>query len=58
MTIHWEDWMTEGGGMTAGVAKESTKKLLAELIVGAYDNISKEMGPNTWKKKGFEWVVG
>jgi hypothetical protein len=57
MTTQWEDWMTEGEGMTAGVAKEPTRKLLAEWIVGAYKNISEEMGHNAWKNKGFEWVA-
>ena len=57
MTTQWEDWMTEGDGMTAGVAKEPTRKLLAEWIVGAYKNISEETGRNAWKKKGFEWVA-
>jgi hypothetical protein len=52
------NWMTEGGGMTAEVAKEPTRKLLAEWIVGAYENINEEMGPDAWKKKGFKWVVG
>ena len=52
MTIQWEDWMTEGGRMPAGGAKEPTKRLLAELIVGAYENVSEDMGHNTWKKKG------
>jgi hypothetical protein len=32
-TIQSEDWMTEGDGLTAGVAKEPTKKLLVEWIV-------------------------
>ena len=40
--------------MDAGVAKEPTRKLLAEWIVGAYKNISEETGRNAWKKKGFE----
>jgi len=40
--------------MTAGVAKEPTRKLLAEWVVGAYKNVSKEVGRNVWKKKGFK----
>jgi hypothetical protein len=34
----------EAGGTAAGVAKEPTRKLLAEWIVGSYENVSEEMG--------------
>ena len=54
MTTQREDLMTEGDEMTAGVAKEPTRKLLAEWIVEAYKNVSKEVGRNVWKKKGFK----
>ena len=50
--------MTEGDGLTAGVVKKATKKLLVEWIVVTYENISEEKGHNAWKKKGFQWVVG
>ena len=58
MTTQREDLMTEGDEMTAGVANKPTRKLLTEWIVGAYKNVSKEVGRNAWKKNGFEWVVG
>ena len=33
MTIQYKDWLTEGGGLTAGVAKAPTRNLLAECYL-------------------------
>jgi hypothetical protein len=55
MTEQWEKWMFDGGGIVDGVAKEPTRKLVAEWIIGTYKNISEETGKNAWKKTGYEW---
>jgi hypothetical protein len=57
MTEQWEKWMFNGGGVVDGVAKEPTRKLVAEWIIGAYRNITTEIGKNAWKKKGYEWFT-
>ena len=51
-----KDWMTEGEGIVDGVVKEPSRKLVAEWIVEVYDNIPEEVGQNTWKNTGYEWV--
>ena len=56
MTEQWEKWMFDGGGIVDGVAKEPTRKLVAEWIIGTYRNISVETGKNAWKKTGYEWL--
>ena len=55
MTEQWEDWMTEGGGVDAGVAKMPSCQLVAEWIIGTNKSISQEKGRNAWMKKGFKW---
>jgi hypothetical protein len=55
MTEQWEDWMMEGGGVDAGVAKMPSRQLVAEWIIGTYKSISQETGRNAWMKKNFEW---
>ncbi len=57
MTEQWEKWMFNGGGVVDGVAKEPTRKLVAEWIIGAYRNITTEIGRNAWKKTGYEWFT-
>ena len=57
MTEQWEKWMFNGGGVVNGVAKEPTRNLVAEWIIGAYKNISEEIGQNAWKKTGYEWFI-
>jgi hypothetical protein len=52
----WEDWMTEGDGIVDGVAKEPSRKLVAEWVVEVYNSIPEEIGQNSWKRKGYEWV--
>ncbi len=52
----WEDWMTEGEGIVDGVAKEPSRKLVAEWIVEVYSNIPEEVAQNAWKNTGYEWV--
>ena len=55
MTEQWEKWMFNGGRVIDGVAKEPTRKLVAEWTIGTYRNISVETGKNAWKKTGYEW---
>ncbi len=57
MTEQWEKWMYDGGGVVDSVAKEPTRKLVAEWIIGTYRNISEETGKNAWKKTGYEWFI-
>ena len=52
----WEDWMMEGEGIVDGVAKEPSRKLVAEWIIEVYDNIPEEVGQNAWKNSGYKWV--
>ena len=55
MMEQWEDWMTEGDGVDAGVAKTPSWQLVAEWIIGTYKSISQETGRNAWMKNNFEW---
>ena len=57
MTEQWEKWLFNGGGVVDGVAKEPTRNLVAEWIIGAYRNISMDIGQNAWKKTGYEWFT-
>jgi hypothetical protein len=56
MTEQWEDWMTEGDGVDARVAKAPPCQLVAEWIIGSYKCISQETGRNAWMKNKFEWL--
>ena len=47
--------MLDGGGFVDGIAKEPTRKLVAEWIIGTYRNIWVDTGKNAWKKTGYEW---
>jgi hypothetical protein len=55
MREKWEDWMLEGEGIVDGVAKEPTRKLVAEWLVSVYTNMSGQTVRNAWMKKGYEW---
>jgi hypothetical protein len=50
--------MTEGDGIVDGVAKEPSRKLMAESkwIIQVYEDIPEEIGQNVWKQRGYEWV--
>ena len=52
----WEDLMMEGDGIVDGVAKEPSRKMVAEWVDQVYESIPEEIGQNTWKKQGYEWV--
>ncbi len=52
----WEDWMMEGKGIVDGVAKEPSRKLVAEWIIEVYDDIPEDIGRNAWKRRGYKWV--
>ena len=47
--------MLDGGGVVDGMAKEPTRKLVAEWIIGTYRKILVETGKNAWKKTMSEW---
>ena len=51
MTEQWEKWMFNGGGVVDGVAKEPTRKLVAEWIIGAYRNITTEIEKTLGRKR-------
>lgn len=51
----WEDWMMDGGGVEDGVAKEPSRKMVAEWVVETYTAMPETIGRNAWMKTGFEW---
>jgi hypothetical protein len=57
MTEQWEMWIFNGGGVVDGLAKEPTRNLVAEWMIGAYKNISEDIGQNAWKKTVNEWFI-
>ena len=52
----WEDLMMDGDGIFDGVAKESSRKMVAEWIIQVYESIPEKIGQNAWTKQGYEWV--
>ena len=46
----------EGEGIVDSVAKEPSRKLVAEWIVQVYEDIPEEIGQNARKRRGYEWV--
>lgn len=55
MREKWEDWMLEGDGIVDGVAKEPSRKLVAEWLVDVYTNMDAKTVRNAWMRNGFEW---
>jgi hypothetical protein len=55
MRAKWEDWMTDGGGIVDGVAKEPSRKLMSEWLIDAYNGIPETVGRNAWLKTNYEW---
>ena len=55
MREKWEDWMLEGDGIVDGVAKEPSRKLVAEWLVDVYTNMDAKKVRNAWMKHGFQW---
>ena len=49
--------MMEGEGIGDGKANESTRKMVAELPVDVYMNITEDLGKNAWKMMGYEWLT-
>ena len=47
--------MVKGDGFVNGVAKEPSRKLVAEWLVDAYMNLLGQTVRNAWMKMGFEW---
>jgi hypothetical protein len=46
MREKWEDWMIDGGGLVNGVAKEPSRKMVAEWILDVYNNIQGQTARN------------
>ncbi len=42
----WEDWMLDGEGIENGVAKEPSRKMVAEWLLDIYKNIPSEFARN------------
>jgi hypothetical protein len=55
MRAKWEAWMTDGDGIINGVAKEPSRKQVAEWLVDAYNNIPETVGQNAWLKTNYKW---
>lgn len=55
MRAKWEVWMTDGDGIINGVAKEPSRKQVAEWLVDAYNNIPETVGQNAWLKTNYKW---
>ena len=51
----WDDWMTDGERTADGVAKEPSRKMVAEWCVDTYTSMPESIGRNTLMKRGFEW---
>ena len=49
--------MYAGGGVTEGVAKTPSHKLVAEWIIDMHKVITEDTARNAWRKKGFEWIT-
>ena len=54
MRAKWEDWMVTEG-VANGVAKEPSRKQVAEWLVDAYMHIPNQVARNAWKKQGYAW---
>ena len=47
--------MVVGNGFENGVAKEPSRKQVAEWLVDAYNNIPETVGQNAWLKTNYKW---
>ena len=47
--------MLDGKGIVNGVAKEPSRKMVAEWLLVVYKNIPNKIGWNAWMKKCYEW---
>jgi uncharacterized protein (DUF2237 family) len=45
---NWEDLMFDGGGIVNSVAKEPSRKMVAEWLLGFYKNIPSKIARNAW----------
>jgi hypothetical protein len=48
--------MTEGVRIVNGMANEPSHKIVANWLIQVYKSILEEIGQNSWKQKGYEWV--
>ena len=50
----WDDWMeTEG----ASTLQKPSRKQIGEWVLKAWNDLDEQHVRNSWKKKGFEWVL-
>ena len=54
ITKQWEAWMEEEGYSTL---TKPSRKMMSEWIVTAWNEIEEETVRNSWRKKGFAWVL-
>ena len=50
----WEDWMEREGSVSL---EKPSRKLIGEWVLKAWDDLDAQTVRNSWKKKGFEWVL-
>ena len=50
----WDDWMERTGSVTL---EKPSRKLIGEWVLKAWDDLDPQTVRNSWKKKGFEWVL-
>ena len=50
----WDDWMERTGSVTL---EKPSRKLIGEWVLKAWDDLDAQTVRNSWKKKGFEWVL-
>jgi hypothetical protein len=55
MRNKWEDWMIEGDGLVNSVAKEPSRRFVAEWILDVYKNIPCQTARNARMKSVYEW---
>jgi hypothetical protein len=55
MRNKWEDWMVVGNGFENGVAKEPSRRLVAEWVLEVYNEIPQQTARNAWMKTGYKW---
>ena len=59
MREKWEDWMMDGGGVEDGVAKEPSRKMVAEWVVETYTAMPETIEPGlTLIRREYPTAVG
>eukprot|EP00956_Cyclotella_meneghiniana_P034504 scaffold105647_cov92-Cyclotella_meneghiniana.AAC.2 len=50
----WDDWMEAEGAVTL---QKPSRKLIGEWVLKAWASLDVQHVQNSWKKKGFEWIL-